>query len=100
MPRPSATTACCASRPPRSERSGQPSWQLVLVLGEIAPDHVERELAQDRRRGLALEQELEGRAHDALEVLVAEACGYGDAVVARAVDRDVIVATGQRRDAD
>src|SRR5207245_2026352 len=48
---------------PAASSAGQPATQLVRVTGEVASDVGQRELAQDRRAGLALEQERERLAN-------------------------------------
>ncbi len=90
-------TAYCASRPPQAKPSAHPARQLLLVLGEVARDHVQRELGQDRWRRLALEQKLKEHAHDALEIVVTEASGHAEAMATRALDGDVVAARRRAR---
>ena len=52
--------------------SAEAACEFVSVLGEVAGDVAERELGQDRRGPLALEEKAEGLPHDSLEVVVAE----------------------------
>src|SRR5215211_5746551 len=64
--------ACAEVRGGDLAGSAEAACELVWVLGEVAGDVAERELRQDRRGPLALEEKAEGLPHDLLEVVVAE----------------------------